>query len=299
MRCLIFGATGLIGSHLAAHCDDRGFARLGTWYRWPQSEHVPVDLRDTEAVADLVADYQPDVTFLAAGPNDAGSCNAFPDECRQVVVCGTRHVAEAVRRNGGSLVLFSSDEVFGECATARREDDPLTPAGLFAACKAEAERVVRRALPNRHLIVRTSWVFGPDERGRNVGGTLARKLAGGEPVEAATDAYGHPTYAADLAAAAVALARGGHTGTVHVTGPDRHTEFTFARLASHVFGADTDLIDGRTAAEVGITARPRRVWLDRFKLRTLLGARAVRTAADGLRALRDELAPSALRVRAA
>ena len=297
MRCLILGATGLIGSHLTAHCDDRGYARLGTWYRRPHGDHAPLDLRDADAVAELIADYEPDVTFLAAGLTDAGYAAAFPDECRQVTVGGTRSVADAVRRTGGSLVLFSSDEVFGECGTARREDDPAAPRSLFAACKAEAERVVRRALPGRHLVVRTSWVFGPEERGRNVGSALVRKLAGGEPFEAATDAHGHPTYAADLAEVVLELARVGHTGTVHVVGPDRHTEFTFARLAAHVFGYDTDAIIGRTAREIGATARPRQVWLDRFKLRSLLGARAVRTTADGLRALRSAMTPT--RVRAA
>ena len=68
------------------------------------------------------------------------------------------------------------------------------------------------------------------------------------------------------------LAKLGQTGTVHVVGPDRHTEFTFARLAAHVLGADTDLVVGRPAADLGDDSpRPGRVWLDRFKLRTLLG----------------------------
>lgn len=299
MRCLILGASGLIGSHLIAHCDDRGFPHLGTYCRRPRRDHVPLDLRDADSLHEIVADYQPDVTFLAAGGTDAGYATTFSDECRQVTVGGTRHVAAAVRKTGGSLVLFSSDEVFGDCTTARREDDPLAPASVFAACKAEAEDVVRRALPGRHLIVRTSWVFGREEQGRNVGCVWARKLATGVPFVAATDSHGHPTYAADLAEATVELARVGHTGTVHIIGPDRHTAFTFARLAAHVFGHDTDRVVGRTAAEIGDTARPRRVWLDRFKLRSLLGAKAVRSTADGLRALRDERMQAVGRVRAA
>ena len=102
----------------------------------------------------------------------------------------------------------------------------------------------------------------------------------------ATDRHGQPTYGPDLAEVAVELARLGQTGTVHVVGPDRHTEFTFARLAAHVFGHDVDLIRGVPAAEFADDPRPSRVWLDRFKLRTVLGPRAVRGAAEGLRALR-------------
>jgi hypothetical protein len=167
-------------------------------------------------------------------------------------------------------------------------------------CHAEAEAVVRTVLPDRHLIVRTGRVYGPEERGRNRGCRLARSLAAGKPMDVATDRHGQPTYGPDLAEVAVELARLGQTGTVHVVGPDRHTEFTFARLAAHVFGRDVDLIRGVPAAEFADDPRPSRVWLDRFKLRTVLGPRAVRGAAEGLRALRAVLHPVTVRhVRAA
>src|SRR5687767_441113 len=123
MRCLVLGATGQIGSHLIAACADRGLAHLGTYYRWPHPEYAPLDVRDVDSVDELIADYQPDVTFLAAGWTSGGYAETRPDECRQVMVEGPRLVAGAVARHGGSLVLFSSDEVFGECPTARREED--------------------------------------------------------------------------------------------------------------------------------------------------------------------------------
>lgn len=300
MRSLILGATGCVGSHLAAACEDHGFAKLGTWYTFPHPDHVPLDVRDEDAVEELLADYQPDVTFLAAGLADGGYAEAFPSVCRDVTVTGTRVVAEAVARHGGTLVQFSSDEVFGECPTARREEDPLGPVGELARAREAAETIVRGLLPDRHLILRTGWLYGPEERGRNLGCLLARKLAAGEPIQAATDRHGQPTYAPDLAAAAVELARLGQTGTFHAVGPDRHTEFTFARLAAHVLGYDVDLVEGVMAAHLDDgDPRPDRVWLDRYKLRAILGPRAIRGAADGLRGLRAGLATAVAALRAA
>ncbi len=294
MRCLILGATGQIGSQLAAACADRGLAHLGTYYRRPHREYAPLDVRDADAVDELIADYQPDVTFHAAGLTGGGYAEQFPEECHQIAVEGTRLVADAVARHGGSLVLFTSDAVFGECPTALREEDPTAPVGVLARCQVEAEATARGVLPDRHLILRTGWVYGPEERGRNRGCRLVKQLAAGEVVEVATDRHGQPTYGPDLAEVAVELARLGQTGTVHAVGPDRHTEFTFARLAAHVFGFDVDLVAGRPAAELDDgDPRPGRVWLDRFKLRTLLGPRPIRGAADGLRALRAELFPAA------
>ncbi|OWK43810.1 SDR family oxidoreductase [Fimbriiglobus ruber] len=301
MRCLILGGTGLIGSHLVTACDDRGYARLGTWYRFPHTDHVPLDVRDGDAVTELIADYQPDVTFLASGLVCSGYAEAFPDECRDVTVTGASEVALAVARHGGSLVLFSSDEVFGDSATTRREEDPAVPTGALARCQVEAEEVVRTLLPDRHLIVRSSWVFGHEERGRDRACRLVRKLAARDTITTASDRHGQPTYAPDLADVALELARLGQTGTVHVVGPDRHTEFTFARLTAHIFGYDTDLIEGVPAETLDDQPpRPANICLDRVKLRSLLGPRAIRTTADGLRGLRADLQPATMvRIHAA
>lgn len=294
MRCLILGATGLIGSHLASAADDRRLAWLGTACRWPDADHAPLDLRDAEAVEDVIADYQPDVTFLAAGLSDAGYSELHPEECRDLTVNGTANVAAAVARHGGSLTLFSADAVFGDCRTARREDDHVSPKGAWAEAKVRAEALVRVELPGRHTVIRTGWVFGAGERSRGIADRFVRHLAEGQGVQAADDRYGQPTFAADLADAALDLAKLGHVGTVHVVGPERHTEFTFARLAAHVFGADADLVEGVPAAELDdADPRPNRVWLDRYKLRSLLGPKAVRSPADGLRALRDGLVEAA------
>jgi dTDP-4-dehydrorhamnose reductase len=108
----------------------------------------------------------------------------------------------------------------------------------------------------------------------------------GEPVVAATDRHGHPTFAPDLVEVALELVRLGEAGTVHAVGPDRHTEFTFARLAAHLLGADVDRVEP--------CSRPGRVWLDRFKLRSLLGPRAIRGVGDGLRVVRSRLLPTPL-----
>src|SRR5438874_12035133 len=114
MRSLILGATGLIGSSLVAECEEHCRTHLGTWYRTPHPDHAPLDVRDGEAVADLVAELEPEAVFQAAGVSDPGYADARPGECRDVIVGGAANVAAAVRRLGGRLVYFSSDLVFGE-----------------------------------------------------------------------------------------------------------------------------------------------------------------------------------------
>ena len=102
MRSLILGATGLVGSYLVHACAARGFAHLGTWYRCPHPDHVPLDLRDGDAVEELLADYQPDIIFLAAGPSCSVQAEANRTESHELMVGGTRVVAGAVARHGGT-----------------------------------------------------------------------------------------------------------------------------------------------------------------------------------------------------
>jgi dTDP-4-dehydrorhamnose reductase len=296
MRCLILGATGHIGSHLVTSCEDRGFARLGTWYTWPYLDHASLDIRDTDAVDELLADYQPDVTFLAAGLTSPGYAETHPLECRELMRDAACDAVAMVARHGGRLVYFSSDEVFGECHTARREEDSTEPVGELSRCHLAAERTIRELLPDRHLILRTGWVYGPDLRRRNFVSRMVRKLANGQPVSVANDRHGQPTFGPDLAEVAVELVRLGQSGTFHVVGSDRHTEFSFARLLAHVYGFDVDLVQGVPALELcDDNPRPSRVWLDRFKLRSVLGPKAIRDAAQGLRMMRNtaELARAA------
>lgn len=265
MRCLVVGGTGLVGSHLLTACEDRRYATLGTAYTRPPADFAALDVRDADAVRELVADYQPDVTFYAAAAD--------------LPATGPANVAAAVARHGGTLTFVGGDEVFGECPTARKETHAVAPASVPGHVQAAAEAAIRAALPGRHLILRTSAVFGTG--GDRVAGWV-RAWQAGLTVNAATDRDLQPTFAPDLADVAVELVKARHAGVVHVVGPDRHTEFTFARLACHVLGHDTDLVQ----PAAGTTDRPARVHLDRFQLRGLLGPNAVRSAADGLRAVR-------------
>ncbi|HEY2785001.1 MAG TPA: SDR family oxidoreductase [Fimbriiglobus sp.] len=292
MRCLIIGASGQVGGQLVSAAADRGLTFLGTAYRRPHPDYVPLDLRDGDAVDDLIEDLEPDVTFLPAAMTYMDYAEGNEVECAEVNVAGVRTVAEAVARTGGRLVFFSTDHVFGECPHAMQEDDPTAPQSVYARTKLFAETAVRNVLPDQHLILRTSWVFGPDESGKNFARSLVRRLGQGETVRAANDQFGQPTYGPDLADVAMELVKLEAKGTFHAVGPDRHTKFTFARLVAHLFGFDADLVVGVPGEELEQDApRPKQVWIDRYKLRQVLGPHAIRRPGEGLRALRDSLRP--------
>ena len=290
MRCLIIGGSGQVGMQLVSACDDRELPVLGTYHSRPVTGYVPLDLRDDSAVDELFDDYEPDVVFLSAAETHMDRAEQSPDDCLEINVAGPRRVAERMARTGGKLVFFSTDHVFAECQRAMTERDPLNALSIYAKSKAVAESTIRQVLPDRHLILRASWVFGPDEAGKNFAFSTVRRLRRGESFSVANDQFGQPTYGPDLADAALELLSANANGTFHVVGPDRHSKFTFARLIAHVFGFDCDLIHGVPTSRLKQDApRPRNVWLSGYKLTQAIGPHAVRRAGQGLRELRDTL----------
>lgn len=290
MKCLIIGASGQVGGQLARRCREAALPWLGTGCRQQSSDLIPLDLTDAAAVRGLIHGYWPAIVFLPAAMTHVDRAELHPAECRAVNVEGTAAVAQAVREVGARLVFFSTDHVFAECDRPMTEDDPIQPQSEYAKSKADAEDRIRSLLPMSHLIVRTSWVFGPEEQEKNFVYRAIRTIRSGEPLVVAVDQFGQPTYGPDLARVAVELGQAGQSGTVHVVGPDRLTRLDHARLIARVFGLDASLIAGRPTAELGLAApRPRTVWLADDKLRRLLGPDAVRPPEAALRQMRDTM----------
>jgi dTDP-4-dehydrorhamnose reductase len=266
MRLLLLGGTGRLGSEFVAAADRRHHALRATYYTRPRPDHVPLDVRDTDAVTELFDDYEPDAVVWTAPP--------IPDAVARLA----RHAA----RTAIPVAFVSGDGVFGDCKTARREDDPVAPAGAVAAAQAACEAALREHHPDSHLIARTAFVYGGRAKGDPLGRVL-RALSKGETVLADDAAVRMPTFAADLADAVLALLYRGLTGTYHLLGPDRHTEFSFARTAAMICGFDADLVQPRPAFD----EQPGRIVLDRFKATAALGRTAFRSLGDAVRLIRD------------
>jgi dTDP-4-dehydrorhamnose reductase len=290
MRCLIVGASGQVGGQLAAACDAAGWPWRGTSYRHPRPGLVPLDVRDRMAVEGLVRWGRPEIVFLPAALANVDRAEALAAECFAVNVRGVVHVATAAQKAGARLVFFSTDHVFGDLGRARAEHEQPAPENAYARAKVVAERWVRALLPDRHLILRTSGVFGPERRGKNFVARVVRTLRAGELLRVPADQWGQPTFGPDLARAALELARRGRSGTWHVTGPQSMTRFTFARLVSEVFGLRRSLIVGLPTARLAQAApRPRFVHLSRKQLLAEFEADPIRAAQAGLETLRADL----------
>ena len=98
---------------------------------------------------------------------------------------------------GIKLIHISTDFVFdGIATTPYAEDSPRSPLGVYGSTKAEGEIGLLTANENA-LIVRTSWLYGPN--GNSFPKTMIRAWDAGKKLRVISDQTGCPTYTKDLA----------------------------------------------------------------------------------------------------
>lgn len=202
-RLLVTGAGGQLGRAVAELRPD---AILLT--------RRALDVTEAGAAGEAMARHGPAIVLHAASWTKVDQAEADPDAVWAVNVGGTEAVARAAAAVGALLVYPSTDYVFsGDAPRPYREDDATKPRTVYGRTKLEGESAARSS--PRHLIVRTSWVFGD---GRNFVRAILDRARAGATIEVVGDQLGRPTYALDLARGILSLAEGGYTKTFHLAG---------------------------------------------------------------------------------
>jgi dTDP-4-dehydrorhamnose reductase len=259
----VLGANGLIGRRIVARLETLGMRWRGTCHRRPEPGLLSLDLTDGAAVASAFDAIRPATVYHAA--NLAGGvdyCERHPVEAEAFHLGVTKVLVEACRAHEATLVFVSTDYVFDGTRGPAREDDPTHPLNRYGALKLAAEGAIAAGLA-RHVIARTTNVYGwdPATVTPNFLMGLVRTLGAGQPMNVPSYLWGHPTDAADLAAALVELATTPRHGRWHVVGSSFVDRWNWARRACVVLGLDAGLLREVREPPVGMVPRPLRSWL--------------------------------------
>lgn len=218
MRVMIFGASGLLGQALVREWSGDEIVALSS---------RDADIRDANAVQNIVNVTRPDWIVLSAAYTDVDGCESNPEHAFAVNRDGAVHVAKAAKQSGVKLIFLSSDYVFDGKKTVPYEiDDPRNPQSVYGRSKAEAEVQLLQILPGC-CIARTSWLFGVG--GKCFPDTILKLAATRPALDVVDDQRGSPTYCVDLARAIAKLCRKGAQGIVHVNNAGDCSWFDFAR----------------------------------------------------------------------
>ena len=197
-RILLTGANGQVGWELRR--------TLGALGEVVALDSRTMDLSKTEAVRDTVRAIAPAIIVNPAAYTAVDKAESEPDRAHAVNAVAPGVLAEEAARLDALLVHYSTDYVFdgsgavldrGE-ARPWREDDATGPLNVYGATKLAGEQAIA-ATGCRHLIFRTSWVYGM--RGSNFLLTMRRLMRERPELKIVADQIGAPTWCRDLAEA--------------------------------------------------------------------------------------------------
>ena len=200
MSCgiLVTGIGGQVGWEIARRAARAGLALKGL-------TSAELDISDSKAVHAAVAQTTPKVIVNCAAYTAVDKAETEKQRAFAVNRDGPGHLAAACAARGIPLVHVSTDYVFdGASRDPYKEDDPTAPLGVYGQSKLAGEAAVRGFL-DRHIIVRTAWVYGV--HGHNFVKTMLRLGAERDVLRVVADQRGSPTFAGDLADALIKLAR--------------------------------------------------------------------------------------------
>lgn len=260
----ITGATGTLGHAFSRIGAVRGLHRL-------LFTRGDMDITDRNSVEAALDQYQPWAVINTAGYVRVAEAEQDAERCFRENAEGAEILAQACARRAIPYVVFSSDLVFdGQLGRPYVESDPVSPASVYGASKAEAERRVLSAYP-QSLIIRTSAFFGPWDHYNFLHIALSR-LEKGEAFEASDSVFISPTYVPDLANAVLDLLIDNASGIWHLANQGSISWYELAAWAAREAGVSTDQLVKRNgdarmttlSSERGLLLPPLEKALKRF-----------------------------------
>ena len=264
MKILLTGCGGQLGRELK-----RSLACLGEVVACNQRQ---LDLAQADALRAAVRAMAPAVIVNAAAYTAVDKAEAEPVAADAINAVAPGILAEEAKRLGALLIHYSTDYVFdGSRTTAYTEDDSPAPLSAYGRSKLGGEQAIA-ASGVRHLIFRTSWVYGL--HGANFMKTMLR--LGREwdelraPLRVVGDQIGAPTWTRHLAdATAQILARrdapGGlyHLAAAGETSWHGYAEAIFAEAQAAGLLEQSPVVHRITSADYPLpAARPANSRLD-------------------------------------
>jgi dTDP-4-dehydrorhamnose reductase len=195
-KILLIGITGQVGQELCQTLPSIGEVI--------QVGRQKLDLSQPEQIQESIAQIKPDVIVNAAAYTAVDKSESESDLAMAINANAPKAIALAAQDLGAKVLHISTDYVFnGQNHTPYLESDPTDPLGVYGKSKLLGEIAVREHC-DRHLILRTAWVYGSRGHGNFVK-TMLRLGQDREELKVVADQIGSPSWSYDIALAITQL----------------------------------------------------------------------------------------------
>jgi dTDP-4-dehydrorhamnose reductase len=189
MKIVILGTGGRLGAALLREYREK--------YDTSGLNHAQLDLASLDDVRGKLGAMNFEVLINAAAFTNVDACGTERDRAFLINGEAPGVLAEICNAKDAKLIHFSTDYVFdGEKRAPYTEEDQANPISFYGESKLAGEKNVVAA-ENRHLVVRVSWVFGPDRP--SFIDAMIKRAQQDEKIDAIADKFSTPTYTHDIA----------------------------------------------------------------------------------------------------
>jgi len=189
MKIVILGAGGRLGAAFMREYREK--------YDLAGFNRAQLDLANLDDVRGKLGAMNFDVLINAAAFTNVDACETERDRAFLINAEAAGVLAEICNEKDAKLIHFSTDYVFdGQKRAPYTEEDQANPISLYGESKLTGEKKVFAA-ENGHLVVRVSWVFGPDRP--SFIDAMIKRAQQDEKIDAISDKFSTPTYTYDIA----------------------------------------------------------------------------------------------------
>lgn len=209
-KVLITGGLGFIFSHVTEYFVQKGWDVVVIDKQATGSHpeiidgsftNYRLDVCKKEAI-DLIVKEAPDYIIHAAAISDVDDSTRHPDRILEKNITGTINLFEAVRALPSlkKFIYVSTDEVYGECETKKKEGDILHPKNPYSCSKAAGSLMhityenTYSELRGRIAETRFCNVFGPRQDTRKIMPLIKHALDTGSSISVHNEGKGYREY---------------------------------------------------------------------------------------------------------
>ena len=229
MKILLTGKNGQVGFEL-----NKKLSALGEVIA---TDRNALDIADPDKIRAYVDQVKPDIIINAAAYTAVDKAESEPELAYQINVIAPQVLAEKAAELNITLIHFSTDYVFdGSKKEPYVEADQINPQSVYGKTKCEGEEKVRAH--SKHIILRTSWVFG--SHGNNFLKTILRLIYHKESLNIVADQWGSPASSSMLADVTLKIIdttlnnkNFNNYGTYHVTNEGETNWYQYADLIAN------------------------------------------------------------------
>lgn len=228
-------------------------------------------IEDKTAVNNFFAENSIQYCVNCAAYTAVDKAESEKDIALQINADAVGYLAAACKQYHAGFIHFSTDYVFnGEAHSPYLPDDNTRPVNFYGETKLQGELNALKENENS-IIIRTSWVYS--SFGKNFVKTMLRLMNEKESIGVVNDQVGSPTYAADLAAAAMQIVQQEQpqAGIYHYCNEGIISWYEFATAIKEIIGSPCIVNGISTAAYPTPAKRPAYSALNTRKIQEVFG----------------------------